>query len=664
MMRKIVTVGLTVFGGLIAGAGALPFGVGRAVAQSVPRGQVAPAPQPPQDRGIDDAAIVVTANRTAQPLNRIGQSVTVVDAADLRRRQTATVADVLRTLPGVTIARNGGVGTATQVFIRGGESDQTVALIDGVKLNDPSSPGGGFDFGNLLVGNIERIEVLRGPSSVLWGSQAIGGVVNLITRKPTEQVTVNLRGEYGYRQTGQIVGNVAGKVGALSASAGGGWFRTDGISTFNEARGGRERDGYENFGANANLNLAVTDAISIDARGYYSNGRVNIDGFPPPTFAFADVNDEQKTRELVGYAGVNAAFFGGRFRNRLGYAYTDTRRQIIARDGAPAQTFLGNGRNGRIEYQGIVDFEPGWQLTAGLEREVSRYSTISFGGPATFGRARINSVYGQLVATPVDGVTLTGGVRHDDHDRFGGATTLGGSGVWRLAETGTTLRASYAEGFKAPSLFQLQSDFGNQSLRPERSRGWDAGVTQRLVGGTLEASATYFRRDSTDLIAFVSCPRPLRGICTARPFGTFDNVARARSTGVEIGLALRPVDALKVQANYTYTRSINRTAGSSAFGRQLARRPQDSVSVLVDYRWAFGLETGATLTMVGSSFDNAGNTRKVEGYVLADLRAAIPLTDKIDVYGRIENLFDEQYETIFQFGTFGRSAFVGVRLRY
>ena len=130
--------------------------------------------------------IVVTANRSPQPLSRVGQSISIVDSAELTRRQTASVVDILRTLPGVSIARNGGIGTSTSVFIRGADSDQTVTLIDGVKLNDPSSPGGGFNFGNLLVGNIDRIEVLRGSQSVLWGSQAIGGVINMITRPPTE----------------------------------------------------------------------------------------------------------------------------------------------------------------------------------------------------------------------------------------------------------------------------------------------------------------------------------------------------------------------------------------------------------------------------------------------------------------------------------------------
>jgi vitamin B12 transporter len=615
------------------------------------------------DNAIADT-IVITANRTPQPVQRIGQSVSIIDAAEIVRRQSATVADVLRTVPGITIARNGGIGTVASVFIRGAESDQTVALIDGVKLNDPSTPGGGFNFGNLLIGNIDRIEVLRGPSSVLWGSQAIGGVINLITRKPTDDLTVNLRGEYGYRNTGQVVGNVAGKAGPLSASAGAGWYRSDGISAFSAARGGVEKDGYENFGANGTLNLALGEAFSIDARGWYSNGRVNIDGFAPPAFRFGDVNEESRTREIVAYTGFNAAFFDGRFRNRLGYAYTDTQRRSVALDGPPAETFAGTGRNIRLEYQGVFDLAKGWQATAGLERETSRFSSSDFGDTPATGRARIDSVYGQIVATPATGFSLTAGVRHDNHDRFGAATTFGASGVWAIGDSGTTLRASYAEGFKAPSLYQLQSEYGNQLLRPERSAGWDAGISQHLAGDALQATATYFQRRSTDLINFISCPATRGGICTNRPFGTYDNVARAGAQGVEFGLIAQPVAALRLQANYTYTSATNRSPGDADFGRQLARRPQHSATALIDYRWAFGLETGATVTHVGASFDNASNSRKVQGYVLADVRAAFAITRRIEIYGRIENLFDERYEIVFQFGTPGRAGYAGVRLRY
>lgn len=610
------------------------------------------------DEGPD--TIVVTANRAPQPLDRIGQSISVVNSAKITRRQTATVAEILRTLPGVAIARNGGIGTVASVFIRGADSEQSVALIDGVKLNDPSAPGGGFNFGTLLIGNIDRIELLRGSQSVLWGSQAIGGVVNMITRAPTEALAVNARGEFGYRNGAQIVGNVSGKIGPLSASGGGGYLRTDGISAFSEARGGRERDGYRNYGANANLSLALTEAIAVDARGWYSEGKVGIDGFAPPSFAFGDTAEQSRTREFVGYAGARAALLGGRFRNRVGFAYTDTRRR---NDNQGVETFAARGRNERLEYQGIFDIADGWQATAGLERETSRFTSSSFGGAATVGRARIDSVYGQLVATPIRGLTLTGGARRDDHSRFGGATTFGASGVYAIGASGLTLRASYAEGFKAPSLFQLQSAFGNASLRPERARGWDAGIAAQALGGRVEAGVTYFRRTSTDLIAFISCGAPLTGICVDRPFGTYDNVARARADGVEATLTLRPVEALHVQANYTLSNAVNRSPGIN-FGKQLVRRPRQTMNALIDYRWGFGLTTGATLTYVGASLDDVANVTKLAGYVLADLRLSYPVTRHIALYGRIENLFDERYETAFRYGQPGRAGYVGARLAW
>jgi vitamin B12 transporter len=631
-------------------------------------GALVPAQIAAQDSDSEDSEtpreiIVTAANRTEQTLDRVGQSVSVIDLAEIERRQTQNVADILRTIPGVTIARNGSIGGVTSVFIRGAESDQTVALIDGVKLNDPSSVGGGFNFGNLMTGNIERIEVLRGSQSVLWGSQAIAGVVNMVTRQPTDQLQVNARGEYGFRDTVNLVANASGKVGPLSASVGAGWFRTDGISNFAESRGGRERDGYENIGANANFNLALTDAISLDARGWYSRGTVNLDGFPPPTFAFADVNEESLTREIVGYTGLNAALFDGRFRNRIGFALTDTDRRNTALDGAPAETFRGEGRNERLEYQGIVDIARGWEATFGLEQEISRFTTSSFGGPQTIGRARIHSGYAQVVGTLAEGFTVTGGVRHDDHDRFGGATTFGASAVYNLSLTGTTLRASYAEGFKVPSLFQLLSNFGNTQLNPERSQGWDAGVTQSLVGGRLELSATYFERDSEDLILFVSCFTPFAGICANRPFGTYDNIGLARARGAEFAVTMRPTDGFSVQFTHGLVDTRNRTAGSANFDRRLPRRPENSSSMLVDYRWPFGLETGFTITNVSEAFENAANTTRLPGYTLADIRVMMPIGKNLELTARIENLFDEVYETAFRFGQMPRAGFIGLRAR-
>lgn len=611
-----------------------------------------------------DDAIVVTATRTEQPLSRVGQSITVIDSEAIAARQSDTVVDLLRTVPGVTIARNGGIGTSTAVFIRGAESDQTVALIDGVKLNDPSSPGGGFNFGNLLVGNIARVEVLRGSQSVLWGSQAIGGIVNLITAEPTDTLATNARAEYGWRDTRQLVGNVSRKFGPVSASLGVGDFRTDGISAFSERRGGSERDGYHNVGAHAKFNVALSDAVSVDLRGWYSNGKVGIDGFPPPSFALADTREYARTRELVGYSALNVALFDGRFRNRLASAYTDTQRENFDPDGFVFNTFDASGRNTRFEYQGTLDVTEAVRATFGAETEQSRFITASFGGAPTRGDARINSGYGEIVSRPFAGLTAIVGLRHDQHDEFGGKTTAGASAVWTPNAGVTAFRASYSEGFKAPTLYQLQSEYGNGLLHPETARGWDAGITQRLFSGVLELSATGFRRDTHDLINFISCVAPLTGICTDRPFGTYDNVARAQAQGVELTLALRPIEALKLQTAYSYVDAEDRSPGSRTFGNDLVRRPRETASALVDYRWAFGLETGATFTHVGSSFDNASNTRSVGSYDLVDLRVAWPMTANMQLQARIENLLDEHYETIFRYGTPGRAAYAGVRLSF
>lgn len=602
-------------------------------------------------------AIIVAANRTQQTTSEVAQSVTVITRDDIETRQSVAVSDLLRSVPGVTVTSNGGLGTTTSISIRGAESEQTVALIDGVKINDPSTPGGGFNFGNLLTGNIDRIEVVRGAQSVLWGSQAIGGVVNIVTRAPTHDLAANASAEYGWRETGRVVGNVSGAIGPVSASIGAGYLRTDGFSAFNEARGGKERDGYRNFGANANVTIAASDRVSVDLRGWFSDSKVGFDGFAPPTYSFGDTPEFARTRELVGYAGLNAALLGGRFRNRLAFTLTDTRRRNTdLTGGAEFETFNARGRNERFEYQGNLAVSRAIDATVGAETEKSSFRTSSYGSPFARAQARISSVYGQISARPVRGLTMQAGLRHDDHDTFGGKTTFSANAVLTPNGGATTLRVSYGEGFKTPSLFQLFSDYGNTALRPESARSWDAGITQKLLDGRIEVGATWFHRDTRNLINYIGCT-VLTGICTNRPNGTYDNVDKARAQGVEIALSLRPVDAMRVQAGFGHVEPID-----VATGRDLVRRPRNTINTSVDYDWAFGLTSGVTVTHVASSFDDAANARKLGGYVLVDARAAIPVTRRIELYGRIENLFNERYETSFRYGTPRRAAYGGVRL--
>jgi vitamin B12 transporter len=614
-----------------------------------------------------DDIIVVTASRGATPLSQVGQSLTVITAEDLTTRQTAAVVDVLRSVPGVTINRNGGIGGTAFVSIRGAESDQTVALIDGVKINDPSAPGGGFNFGNLLTGNISRIEIVRGSQSVLWGSQAIGGVVNIISREPTEKLSLNAHGEYGWRNTAQVVGNVSGKFGPVSASVGAGYLRSDNISAYSEARGATEKDGYKNYGANAKFNIALSDAISVDLRGWYANGKAAIDGFAPPTFAFGDTKDIAKTADLVGYAGLNIALFDDRFRNRFAYAYTDIARENI--DPSSTITFDAKGKNKRIEYQGYFTIDDGYMLTFGAENEKSSFQTSDFGGPPSTARARLNSLYGQFSASPIAGLTLTAGARYDDHDTFGSKTTFAANAVLSPNGGATTLRASYGEGFKTPTLYQLFSEYGNTALQPETSRSWDASITQKLLNGAIIVGATWFQRNTTNQISFISCGAQI-GICTNRPFGTYDTVGRARAKGVEFGITIKPNDALSLQAHYSWIDAKNLTPSDTVIGNRFLRRPKHSANASLDYVWRMGLQTGLSITHVGSSFDqdfdSSFNTVLIRtpGYVLVDLRASLPITNAVSVYARIENLLNEKYEVIFNYGTPGRAAYAGVRLSF
>jgi vitamin B12 transporter len=605
----------------------------------------------------DASEVVVTATRVAQPASEIGQAVTVIDRAEIERRQTTVVSDLLATTPGVTVTRNGTLGALTGVRIRGAESDQTLVVIDGVRVNDPSSTGGGFDFGNLLSSSVERIEILRGPNSVPWGSQAIGGVVNIITAAPTEGLQARANAEYGYADSVFASAGVSGKTGPVSGSLTGGYLRTDGISS---AADGTERDGYRQYGATGRLGIEFTPGIGLDLRGYFADSRVELDGFPAPTYELADDAEYAKTQEVYGYAGLHANFADGRFNNRVAFTIADINRDNYDPAFGADPSFIGRGRSERYEYQG--DFRPLDQVrvVAGVERENSR-----FNDGFTYADTGITSVYGQLIVKPLDILTITGGVRNDDHEDFGNHTTFGANAALAL-HTGTTVRASYGEGFKAPTLYQLFSDYGNRGLDPETARNFDVGVEQAFLSNRARVGVTYFNRRTRNQIDFRDCsPAELAtagSICVGRPYGVYDNVARAEADGVEVSLALRPVDALSLSANYSYIHSKNRSIGAN-YGNDLARRPKQTASVSADYRFPFGLSIGGTVSMVDDSFDDVANTVRLDGYAVGGVRAEVPINDQIVLYGRVDNITDASYQTVAGYGTYGRAAYGGVRLR-
>jgi vitamin B12 transporter len=620
----------------------------------------------------DGDSIIVTATRAPLTLDEVPSSIAVLDKDAIDRAQDIGVTELLLRTPGISIARNGGYGTSTSLRIRGAESEHTVVVIDGVKLNDPSSTGGGFNFANLLVGDIDRIEVLRGPQSILWGSQAIGGVVNVVTASPEKSLEGSFDLEAGSRETVSARAAIGGRTGPLAWRVGGQRFTTDGISSHAKAFGGVERDGYRNTNLSGRAELALADNVSAEVRGYYSSGRVEFDGFN------TDSNDYGRNKEFVGYAGLNFDLAGGRFRNRVAFAYTDTNRDNFNPDRARPQSFEADGQNKRWEYQGSFDVSDRITAIFGVENERSdfrsRSPSASLAAPLPAfvrGKAELTSAYGQLSIEPVDGLTLNGGVRYDDHDRYGGQTLFAAGGVWRLA-TGTVLRASYGEGFKAPSLYQLFSEYGNVGLDPEEAHGWEAGIEQHLFDRKLVVGASWFDRTTTNQIIFNSCSFPtstdprctIPGSSPAIPrFGYYLNVARSEAHGIEASAAMT-LGGLTLDGNYSWIVAEDRSEGTANFGKWLPRRPRNTANASASYAFGFGLELGAAVRWSGKSYDNASNATRLDDYTLVDLRAEYALSDAVKLFARAENIFDEQYMTAFRYGSLGRSIYAGIRGRF
>ncbi|WP_312163828.1 TonB-dependent receptor domain-containing protein [Phenylobacterium sp.] len=613
--------------------------------------------------------LVVTANRNPQAADRVGQSVSVLDFEAIKAAQTLDVSTLLSSMPGVSFSRNGGVGGSTSVRIRGAEADQTVVIIDGVKLNDPSTAGGGYNFANLLAGDIGRIEVLRGAQSTLWGSQAIGGVVNIITREASEPFEADLAAEGGSMGTTYFRAGAGGRTEHLAWRLAAGRYDTDGVSSY---RLGDEKDGYENTGVSGRALITATDALSLDLRGVYSKGRNGFDGFPPPTYSFGDTREYGETEEFVGYGAVNFALFGAALTNRIAYGYTRTDRRNVNPDQAvTTTTFDARGENKRWEYQGVWTINQAWIATFGGETEDASMRTVSPSEfapnpPVTRAKAGIDGVYAQVQGEVVSGLTLTAGLRRDSHDTFGDATLGQLAAAWSLNGGNTVLRASFGQGFKAPTLYQLYSEYGNTTLEAEEADGWDAGIEQRFAGRFM-LRATYFDRQTDNQIDYFSCTAtttdPMCFVNGVQRFGYYANTAQTKAHGVELeGSA--DLGPLEVSANYTWTDTQNDSPGNVNRGKQLARRPEHQANIQATYTWANKASLGGSIRYVGDSFDNAANSYVLQSYTLLDLRASYPLNDTFELYGRVENAFDDDYETTRNYGSPGRGLYAGVRARF
>jgi vitamin B12 transporter len=601
--------------------------------------------------------VVVTATRMETPLSEVASSITVISAQEIEQKQKSTVSEVLRGTPGVDISRSGGPGGVTSAFIRGAKSEHTLVLIDGIEMNDPISAGRRFDFADLTAENIERIEVLRGPQSTLYGSDAIGGVINIITKKGTGKPSAYVSGEYGSFNTfrewaGASGGNEWGDY-SFSISR----IDTDGISSANEKDGNREEDGYKNTSFSTRLGLKPTDNSALDLFLRYSDAEADLDESNSMTWLFGDdPNSVEKTEQLFMRTQATVHLLDDLWEQKLGVSFSDTERDSRNRPDADDPGSSRSSFDGELlkfDWQHNLHLHETNILTLGVETEEEKGESKSTFGDFPKEDARTTGYYIQNQIKLLDIFFVTPGIRLDDHDDFGSEVTYRIAFACLLRDIGTKIKATYGTGFKAPSLYQLFAPptlwgpIGNPDLDPEKSKGFDVGIEQQLLDGRLVLGITRFENDFRDLIDFDFTEG-------------YVNVAKATSNGVELLASFQPCDNLTVQANYTYTETEDENTGE-----ELLRRPKDKFGLDVNYRFMEKGNAHLGIVFVGDRKDVDPDTFErvsMGDYTVVNLAASYDINEHFQLFGRIENLLDREYEEVKGYGTPDLSAFAGLKL--
>ena len=619
-----------------------------------------------QDDSLD--YVVITATRANQGVRAdlLGSSFTVLRPEDFELRQTRYVSDILRDVPGVSVSRSGSLGGLTDVRIRGTEANHTLVMIDGIKASDPVA--GAFDFATLIADDVAKVEVLRGQQSALYGSDAIGGVINYITLSGREAPGGRVRVEGGSFGTKDVSARYAGVSGPLDYAITGGWTDTDG---FPLSRFGSRDVGTENGALSARLEYTPTDVLRFKAIARYSHTKADTDpqdfSFPPgPTYGYVVDGDEHYTnRAYYGLVRGELDTVEGRWTHAVTAQGVDSSRDNFA-DGA-----FSNGDNGkrmRYSYESTLRFgseQFAQTLIGAFDHEREEYQNLGeFLTPEqTAGHSTTNEgVVVQYDARIQDRIGLGAAVRHDDNDRFDNDNTYRAQASFRFTDS-TRVRMAAGTGVKDPGIFELfgfdpESFTGNPNLKPEKSRGWEVGLDQSFADRRGLVGITYFNSKLTDEIT------PVFDINTFTST-VLNSATDSSQKGVEVFVQARLAEAWRVDASYTYV-------DAKQNGVEEARRPPHMGSVNVSWR-APEDRAGVSLTVRynGSMNDNdftdpAGTPRiaRLSSYTLVNLGADYRVTSSVQLYGRVENLLDEKYEEVFTYRSARRAAFAGARVTF
>ncbi len=613
-----------------------------------------------KDNNKDIEEIVVTATRIETPTEEVASSVTIITGAEIEKKHETLVSDLLRDVPSIDVARTGGPGGTTSVFIRGAKSEHTLVLIDGIEMNNPISTGRTFDFANLTTDNIERIEIIRGPQSTLYGSDALGGVINIITKKGAGGPHFTVSGETGSYETYRESAAVSGGNPLVNYSLSLSREDSGGFSAANEKDGNTEKDGYENTTVSTRLGITPVDELAVDFVLRYTDSRADIDNAGGA--GGDDPNNTDKNKQLFLRTVARVNLFGDFWVQKLGFSLSDQQEENNNdKDPSHPNDLVRSAFDSsliKFDWQHELYLHPTNTVTAGVEYEEeqgeSKYYSESAFGPFTSNftnkKARTTGVFIEDNIKLRDALFATIGARSDDHSRFGHETTYRATAAYTFKKTGTKFKGTYGTGFKAPSIFQLFSQYGDPDLKPEKSTGWDFGIEETLLNKTMVFDATYFRNDFEDLIDYDSAT------------STYNNISKAWTKGVELSASFKPLDLLTVSTNYTYTETEDLTTET-----ELLRRAKNKFGLNLDYRFLKKGDVNLSVVYTGGrddfDFSTFPSTRvRLAPYTLVNLGASYDISEHVQVHGRIENLLDEDYEEVLGYGTAGLSAFAGIKI--
>ena len=577
--------------------------------------------------------IVVTASRFEEPQLTTPQEVTVITKQEIERSHATFVTDVLSTQPDLQVVQNGGPGTVATLYMRGGAGNQVLVLVDGVKMNNPTT--GSADLSFLQTADIERIEIIKGPQSTVYGSEAMAGVVNIITKKGAGPLQSNLALEEGSFDSERATANVSQSGKSFNYRGTATYFYTDGIPI---AKNGSVPNPYSNGSATARIGINPSDRSSVDVNLRYESDVTHLDNYvtgvgPVDTRNYIQYHDNT----LV--AATGRIFPGDTYEQSLVVSHL-----LDAFKGTDPVNVFNNYQISTTtdvaDWQHILRLQP-LTLTGGVA-----YRTDAANSAGSFNRS-VNDSAGYLngkLGLAGDTLILSAGSRYDDYSSYGGIVTYRAGALYILKSLEMRFKANYGTGFRAPALNELYfPNFGNPKLKPEKSTGYDAGVEKDLFDKKLTVGVSWFWQRYVDLIQ--------------TNFNTFtaDNIGHALTDGVEVTVSALPAANLKAGLGYTSLVARNEDTGA-----RLDLRPRDKATASVVYSVA-KLTLSGECQYVSDRFDSSLN-RTLAAYTLVNVKAGYALREGVSLFARIENLFDESYELSAGYGTPGLSGYGGIKM--